>query len=140
MTVRGVGRGGKSGGAKGPSAAGGAAGAKGAGKANGAAFDAKVERAESLSGASGVAGATGTSAVAANDPVVAQAMDLIRQLQSGELKSRDEATRKLVADILREKVRSESRKLTDKIVAELKDDPRLNQTLERLWKRAENQD
>jgi hypothetical protein len=133
MAVRGVGRGGKSGGARGASAAGGPSKA-------GAAFGAKVDRAESLVGPSGAAGSANVGATAPADPVTAQAMELIRQLKSGQLKSRDEATRKLVADILREKVRSQSRKLTDTIVDQLKDDPRLHQTLERLWKRAEEQD
>jgi hypothetical protein len=79
-------------------------------------------------------------AAAPADPVAAQALELIRQLKSGQLKSRDEATRKLVADILREKVRSQSKRLADKIVEQLKEDPRLNQTLERLWDRAEEAD
>lgn len=136
MSVRGVGRGGKSGGARGAGPAGGAGGAA---KASGA-FGAKVDRAESLVGPSGAVGSSNVGAAAPADPVAAQAMDLIRQLKSGQLKSRDEATRKLVADILREKVRSQSKKLTDKIVDQLKDDPRLNQTLERLWSRAEEQD
>ena len=67
-------------------------------------------------------------------------MELVRQLKSGELKSRDEATKKLVADILREKVNTQSKKLTDKIFEQLKEDPRLNKTLERLWDRAEEQE
>lgn len=136
MSVRGVGRGGKAGGARGAGAASGAAGAS---KAS-AAFGAKVERSESLVGPSGAAGSGNVGAAAAADPVAAQAMELIRQLKSGQLKSRDEATRKLVTDILREKVRTQSKKLTDKIVEQLKEDPRLNQTLERLWNRAEEQE
>lgn len=136
MSVRGVGRGGKSGGARGASAAGGA----GAASKAGGAFGAKVDKSESLVGASGLVGSSNVGGTAAADPVTAQAMDLIRQLKSGQLKSRDEATRKLVADILREKVRSQSKKLTDKIVDSLKDDPRLTQTLERLWNRAEEQE
>lgn len=137
MAVRGVGRGGKSGGARG---AGPAAGAGGAAKAGGAGFSAKVDRTESLVGPSGAVGSGNVGTVGPTDPVAAQAMELMRQLKSGQLKSRDEATRKLVADILREKVRSQSKSLADRIVAQLKDDPRLNQTLERLWDRAEEQD
>lgn len=136
MSVRGVGRGGKAGGARGAGAAGGAAKA---GAASGA-FGAKVDRAESLVGPSGAVGSSNVGQVGPADPVQAQAMDLIRQLRSGQLKSREEATRKLVNDILREKVRTQSKKLTDKIVEQLKDDPRLNQTLERLWDRAEEQE
>jgi len=67
-------------------------------------------------------------------------LDLVRQLRSGQLKSRDEATKKLVADILREKVRTQSKKLADKVFEQLKDDPRLSQTLDRLWNRAEEQE
>ncbi|MEW5741470.1 MAG: hypothetical protein AB1938_21290 [Myxococcota bacterium] len=136
MSVRGVGRGGKAGGARGASGAGGASKAGGASGA----FGAKVDRSESLVGPSGAAGSANVGATAPADPVAAQAMDLIRQLKTGQLKSRDEATKKLVADILREKVRSQSKKLTDKIVEQLKEDPRLNQTLERLWDRAEEAD
>lgn len=134
MSVRGVGRGGKAGGARGASGAGAAA------KAGGAGFSAKVDKAESLVGPSGAAGSSNVGNVGPTDPVTAQAMDLVRQLKSGQLKSRDEATKKLVADILREKVRTQSKKLTDKIFEQLKDDPRLNQTLERLWDRAEEQE
>jgi hypothetical protein len=136
MSVRGVGRGGKAGGARGASGAGGAAKASGASGA----FGAKVDKAESLVGPSGAAGSANVGGVGPTDPVTAQAMDLVRQLKTGQLKSRDEATRKLVADILREKVHTQSKKLTDKVFEQLKDDPRLNQTLERLWNRAEDQE
>ncbi len=134
MSVRGVGRGGKAGGARG------ASGAAGAAKTSGAGFGAKVDKAESLVGPSGAVGSSNVGNVGPTDPVTAQAMDLVRQLRSGQLKSRDEATKKLVADILREKVRTQSKKLTEKVFEQLKDDPRLNQTLERLWDRAEEQE
>jgi hypothetical protein len=134
MSVRGVGRGGKAGGARGASGAGAAS------KTGGAGFGAKVDKAESLVGPSGAVGSSNVGNVGPTDPVTAQAMDLVRQLRSGQLKSREEATKKLVADILREKVRTQSKKLTEKIFDQLKDDPRLNQTLERLWDRAEEQE
>ena len=133
MSVRGVGRGGRAGGA------GGAKGAGGAAKASGPSFGAKVDKAESLVGPSGAVGSSNVGNVAAADPVTAQVLDLARQMKQGQLSGRDEATRKLVADILREKVRLQSKQLTDKIVDQLKDDPRLNQTLERLWNKAEEQ-
>lgn len=132
MSVRGVGRGGKAGGARGASGAGAAS------KAGGA-FGAKVDKSESLVGPSGAAGSSNVGNVGPTDPVTAQAMDLVRQLKSGELKSRDEATKALVADILREKINTQSKKLTDKIFEQLKEDPRLTQTLERLWSRAEEE-
>ena len=134
MSVKGVGRGGKSGGA------GKAGGAQGAAKASGPAFGAKVDKAESLVGPSGVVGSSNVAGTAAADPITAQVLDIARQLKDGQLKSRDEATKKLVSDILREKVRLQSKQLTDKIVDQLKDDPRLSQTLERLWSRAEEQE
>ncbi len=134
MSVRGVGRGGKAGGARGASGAGAAA------KTGGASFGGKVDRSESLVGPSGAAGSSNVEQSAPLDGVTAQAMELVRQLKSGELKSRDEATKKLVADILREKVNTQSKKLTDKIFEQLKEDPRLTKTLERIWDRAEEQD
>lgn len=133
MSVRGV-RGGK-----GAGSARGASGSAGAGKASktgGSGFSGKVDRAESLVGPS----PGGAAGVAAADPVVGQVLELARQLKLGELKSREEATRKLVADILREKVRSQSKHLTEKVFQQLKEDPQLSQTLERLWKRAENEE
>ncbi len=133
MSVRGVGRGGRAGGA------GKAGGASGPAKAGGASFGGKVDKSEKLQGASGLVGSANVGTVAAADPVTAQVLDLARQMKQGQIKSRDEATKKLVADILREKVRLQSKKLTDKIVEQLKDDPRLTQTLERLWERAENE-
>jgi hypothetical protein len=130
MSVRGVGRG-KAGGAR-VGSAGGAAKAS----ATGGAFGSKVDRSESLVGPSGAPGGN-VGALVSADPVTAKAMELIRQLQSGQLKSRDEATRKLVADILREKVRSQSKSLTKRIADELNGNPRLKQTLERLWNHAD---
>ncbi|MBL8917706.1 MAG: hypothetical protein JNJ54_02505 [Myxococcaceae bacterium] len=136
MSVRGVGRGGKAGGA---GRAGAAGGASGASKAQGA-FGSKVDRTESLVGPSGLVGSSNVGATAATNPVVAQALDIARQMKAGQIKSRDEATKKLVSDILRDKVRTQSRQLTEKIVEQLKDDPRLAQTLERLWNKAEQEE
>ncbi len=136
MSVRGVGRGGKAGGAGRAGAAGPAAGAS---KAGGA-FGAKVDKAESLVAPSGLVGSSNVGATSAANPVVAQALDIARQMKAGQIKSRDEATKKLVQDILRDKVRTQSKQLTEKIVEQLKDDPRLSQTLERLWTKAENEE
>lgn len=127
--IRGGGGKGRAGGAKG-------AGGKGSvGKAGGGGFGGKVGKAdktESLVGASGLAGSGNVEQL---DPVTAQAMELARKLKSGEIANREEATKKLVADILKEKLRMQSKALTDKIAKDLQDDPRLNQTLERLWNR-----
>lgn len=122
--------GGKKGGAGGVRGGGAAAGA---GKA-GAAFGPRVDKSESLVGPSGLVASAGVQAV---DPVITQALDIARQLKSGQLKSKEEATKKLVADILREKVRLQSKALTQKIANQLQDDPRINQALERLWTKAE---
>ena len=70
-------------------------------------------------------------------PITAQALDIARQLKNGQLKNKEEATKKLVAEILKEKLRMKSKALTDKIADALQDDPRLNQALERLWSKAE---
>ena len=122
--------GGKKGGAGGVR---GGAAAGGVGKA-GKAFGPKVDKAESLVRPVGPAA---TESVQAADPVMAQALDIARQLKSGQLKSKEEATKKLVADILRDKVRMQSKALTSKIADQLQDDPRINQALERLWSKAE---
>ena len=133
MAVRGVGRGGKAGGA------GKASGAGGAAKAGKSSFGGRVDKSESLVGPSGEVGSSNVGGVAAADPVTAQALDLARQLKNGQLKNRDEATKKLVADILREKVRLQSQQLTDRIIEQLKDDPHLSQTLEQMWNKAESE-
>jgi hypothetical protein len=128
MGVGGVRGGGRKGGAGGVKGSGPVGGAKGAG------FAGKVDKAEGLVGPSGlVAGGN----VAALDAVTANALDIARQLKSGQIKTKEEATQKLVADILKEKVRMQSRALTQKIADTLQDDPRLNQALERLWSRVE---
>ena len=118
---------------KGSGSVGGSAGAGGVGKA-GKAFGAKVDKTESLVAPSGL---VGSSNVQAADPVTAQALDIARQLKSGQIKSKEEATKKLVADILREKVRLQSKALTQKISDQLTNDPRINQALERLWSKAD---
>lgn len=113
----------------------GAAGAaKGAGKASGAGFSSKVGRTEAVEGASGVVGNAGVQSV---DPLTSQALEISRQLRSGQIKSKEEATKKLVEEVLREKVRMQSRALTEKIADTLQDDPRLTQALERLWAKEE---
>ncbi len=124
------GRGGGGGKVGGPKGAGGPAGASKAGKASGAGFG-KVDRLESLVGPSGAAGADG---VAPTDPITAGALEIARQVKAGQI-SREEAAKKLVANILEERLRLKSKALTGKIVEQMNDDPRLNQTLQRLWER-----
>ncbi|HLT28417.1 MAG TPA: hypothetical protein VK013_00110 [Myxococcaceae bacterium] len=120
---------GRAGGVRGGGAARGPAGAS---KAAGG-FP-RVERSESLVGPSGLAGGGN---VGGADPVTAQALMLAKQLKSGQLRSREEATRKLVGDILHQKLRLKSQSLTQKVADALQDDPRLQAALERLWGSAE---
>lgn len=132
MGVGGVRGGGRKGGAGG---AGGVKGGGAVGGAKGAGFAGKVDASQGLVGPSGAAGSGNVQAL---DPVTANALDIAKQLKSGQIKTKEEATKKLVADILKEKVRMQSRALTQKIADTLQDDPRLNQALERLWGRAED--
>ena len=126
----------KVGGKKGGGSVRGSGGAGGAGKVGkaGKAFAAKVDKTQGLVGPSGLAGSAN---VGATDPVTAQALDIVRQLKAGQIKSREEATRKLVSNILKEKVRMQSMALTQKIADQIQDDPRINQALERLWSKGE---
>ncbi|NMO14994.1 hypothetical protein HPC49_25875 [Pyxidicoccus fallax] len=131
MAVGGVGRGG------GKGRAGGAKGASGSAPAAGSSFGGKVDKAESLVGPSGMVGSSNVQGPQAADPVAAQAVAIARQLKNGGFKSKEEATKALVAEILKEKLRMKSANLTSKISDALMDDPRLNQVLERLWSKAE---
>ena len=132
MSVGGI----RGGGGKGR--AGGPKGASGKGAASKAGFGGKVsgaEGADASQGLVGPSGAAGSANVGGVDPVTAQALELARQLRSGEIASKEEATKKLVADILKEKLRMQSKALTAKIADQLQDDPRLQQALERLWQK-----
>lgn len=131
MAVGGVGRGG------GKGRAGGAKGASGSAPTTGSSFGGKVDKAESLVGPSGLVGSSNVQGPQAADPVAAQAVAIARQLKNGGFKSKEEATKALVAEILKEKLRMKSATLTSKISDALQDDPRLNQVLERLWSKAE---
>lgn len=128
--VRGGGGKGKAGGAKGPG------GASGAGKAFSTSVGGvdRAERSESLVGPSGAAGSGNVGGVQGAEPVLAaQAQAIAQQLKAGQIGSKGEAAKKFVAEILKEKLRMQSKALTDKIADALQDDPRLNQALERLW-------
>src|SRR4051812_9573845 len=94
------------GGRKGPtSGAKGAAGKGAVGKAGGKSFG-KVDKSESLVGASGLVQGSNVGSV---EPMSAQALEISRQLKAGQLKSKEEAAKKLVGDILREKLRMQSK-------------------------------
>ena len=61
------------------------------------------------------------------------AEQIVRQLRCGQISSKEEATRQLVAGILREKVRIDSTVLTQKICEQLQTDPLIHRALDRLW-------
>jgi hypothetical protein len=134
MSVGGIGRGGGKGRAGGVK---GSAGKAPAGKTETAAFGGGVERTASLVGPSGQVGSSNVQGAQAAAPITAQALAIARQLKNGQFKSKDEATRKLVAEVLKEKLRMKSEALSSRITDALLDDPRLNQALERLWSKAE---
>lgn len=106
---------------------------QGASKAQGSGF-ARVERTEAQPGVSGLVGSANAGPT---DPVTAQAQLVARQLKSGQIRTREEATKKLVGDILKQKLRMKSEGLTQKIADALQQDPRLQAALERLWDGAE---
>ncbi|MCY1045155.1 MAG: hypothetical protein EOO71_23810 [Myxococcaceae bacterium] len=131
MAVGGVGRGG------GKGRAGGVKGASGAAGAAGASFGGKVDKTESLVGPSGLVGSSNVQGPQAADPIAAQALAIARRLKNGGFKSKEEATKALVSEVLQEKLHMKSDALTGRIAGALQDDPRLNQVLERLWSKAE---
>lgn len=131
MAVGGVGRGG------GKGRAGGAKGASGAAPAAGSSFGGKVDRAESLVGPSGLVGSSNVQGPQAADPIASQARAIAKRLKNGGFKSKEEATKALVSEVLKEKLHMKSDALTGRIADALQDDPRLNQVLERLWSKAE---
>ncbi|MGC4120409.1 MAG: hypothetical protein QM765_38685 [Myxococcales bacterium] len=132
MGVGPIGGGGRRGGPKGPGKAGGA-GAKGAvGKTGGKTFG-KTDATESLVGASGAAGSSEVMGPDAIDQ--ASAKEIAAALKSGEIKSKADAARKLVASILKERMAVQSKALETLIAETLIDDPRLQQTLERIWQK-----
>ncbi len=130
MGVRGVGGGGRKGG---PSGAKGGGAVGGAGKVSGAGFAGKVDTVDKADALVGPSGAAPGGNVQAVDPVKAQALEIARQLKAGIIKTKEEATKKLVAEVLKQKVRMQSKMLTQRIADTIQDDPRLNQALERLW-------
>ena len=129
MAVGAIGGGGRRGGPKG---AGKASGKGAVGKAGGGTFG-KVDRTSGLGGASGLVGSNEVSGGA----VVEQAKQIARALKSGEIATKAEAARRLVAGILKERMDVQSKALESRITEQLIDDPRLQQPLERIWSRAE---
>lgn len=123
-------RGGGRSGPKGVKGAGKAGGKGAVGKASGKSFG-KTDAVESLVGVSGAAG----SAEVSGDIIVEQASAVARALKSGEIATKAEAARRLVAGILKERMNMQSKALESRIAEQLEQDPRLAQTLERIWQR-----
>ena len=109
-------------------------GAGGVGKAPRAGFDSRVDRAASTAGPSGTAGTSGAGALAPADALTSRALEIARLLRAGQISTRDEATRRLVSDILKQKLRMQSKALTQRIADALEDDPAMNRRLGRLWR------
>ncbi len=120
----------------GASGTGGVSGPSGVGGVKGAGFKSRVSGAGAASKAGSVQGAKGVQAAQAADPLTARALEIAGQLKSGLLKSKEEATKKFVDEILKERLRMKSRALTSKIADTLQDDPRLSQALDRIWGQA----
>jgi hypothetical protein len=126
MSVGSIKGGGGRGGPKGPKGAGGASGKGSVGKAG---SYGKADRSERLVGST-------READSAEGPTVAQqASQIARALKSGEIASKHEAARQLVAAILKDKLDLKSKALTSRVAEQLQEDPHLAQTLERIWQK-----
>ena len=122
-----VGRAGKKGGPGGGGKVGGASG-KG--------FGAKVDAAAGPKAA--LAGSVGSTAAAAPNAAVAEiAVDIARMLKAGQIKTKDEATQRLVSEILKQRMKLHSKLLNQQVSEALQDDPRLSETLDRIWSKGE---
>ncbi|MBS2032838.1 MAG: hypothetical protein JST54_33500 [Deltaproteobacteria bacterium] len=132
MAVGGVKGGGKRGGVGGT---GGAKGASGAGKSFRVEGNEGVGKTESLVGASRAAGS------ASVDPVTTSLQQIAKDLASGAISSKSEATKQAVQTILQKKGMlgkngKSNKKLVEQIADTLEEDPRLAAALERTWSRA----
>ena len=83
--------------------------------------------------ASRTAGAQG----ALQDPglaaIVAEARAIAAELRLGNCESREEATRRLVREVLARRLKLSGAALTRRVATALREDPRLGQALERIW-------
>lgn len=132
--IRGGGGKGAAGGAKGAGGKGGAGGAGKAGGAGGGGFAGKVDQSAGLVGPSGLVGSGNVGNVPGAEPLLAtQAAGIAQALANGQIKTKSEATKKFVAEVLKQKLKMQSKALTDKIAESLQDDPNFNQRLDRMW-------
>jgi len=125
-------RGGNRGGPKGPKGAGKAGGKGAVGKAGGK-DPGKTDRTETLVGVSGAAGSGEVGGVASAS-TLEKASEIAAMVRKGEVAKAD-AAKMLVANILREQLKMQSKQLESRIAEQLEQDPRLAQTLERIWQR-----
>jgi hypothetical protein len=124
--IRGGGKGGRAGGAKGAGSAGGARPAEGAGSGS------KVDSSESLVGPSEMAGTGNILDHDGDDSALSSQMKAIAErYQEGQI-GREEAVRLLVAEVLKKKLRVQSKVLTERITQALLGDQQQGSRLERL--------
>ena len=94
-------------------------------------------------GSSGAAGPASTETAASRtasplqDPalasIVAEARGIVAELRLGRCDSREEATRRLVREVLARRLKLSGAALTRRVATALREDPRLGQALERIW-------
>jgi hypothetical protein len=76
----------------------------------------------------------GADNVPGGEPLLAtQAAGIAQALAHGQIKTKSEATKKFVAEVLKQKLKMQSKALTDKIAESLQDDPNFSQRLDRMW-------
>ena len=131
--------GGGRGGPKGPRGPSGSGGKGPVGRAGGKNFGA-VDKTQGLLGPSGLVGsgevgAASAAAATAAGSISKIAASLAAQLRSGEIQAKSEAARRLVAGILKEKMNVKSKTLAKSTAEQIEEDPRLSETLERIWQR-----
>ena len=74
-----------------------------------------------------------TTCTAAEPLLATQAAGIAQALAHGQIKTKSEATKKFVAEVLKQKLKMQSKALTDKIAESLQDDPNFSQRLDRMW-------
>ncbi len=117
------------GGAKGPKGAGGASGKGGVGKAG------SYGRADGTESLAGTTREAGSAESPSGLTVVQRASQIARALKSGEIASKQEAARQLVAAVLKDKLDLKSQTLVSRVAEQMQEDPHLAQILERIWQK-----
>jgi hypothetical protein len=113
---------------------GGRGGPRGVGGPSGKGAAGKAGSFGAVDGAKGPAPSGGPDAIL-GPSVIEEAAHIAKALRSGEIPSKQEAARQLVAAILKHKLDLKSKALASRIADQLQEDPRLSQTLERIWQK-----